>query len=132
MFKGKSGIWAVGLGLALLVGCGSNAGMLAERSRTEAAELQDACNRTALKSDETRKADALMASAAKHQKDGKDDLALQAADQAVILYRLALARRDLGENLAAVESLKASLAKDKDQLQTYQQVLEEVKATRKP
>ena len=41
-------------------------------------------------------------------------------------------RRELAETQAAVDALKASLAKDKDQLQTYQQVLEEVKAKRKP
>ena len=132
MFKAKSATWAAGLCLALLAGCGSNAGMLAERSRTEAAELQEACRRTRLQSDETRKADALVASAARNQKEGDEDAALKEADLAVSDYRLALARRELGQTLTAVESLKASLAKDQDQLHTYQQVLEEVKAKRKP
>ena len=49
-----------------------------------------------------------------------------------MLYRLALSRRELVETQASVDALKAALAKDKDQLQTYQQVLEEVKTKRKP
>ncbi len=132
MLKGKSGAWAAGLCLALLAGCGSNQALLAERSRTEAESLQDACKRTGLANEETKKADALMAAAATHQKDGAEEVALREAELAGILYRLALARRELVETQAAVDAMKASLAKDKDQLQTYQQVLQEVKAKAKP
>lgn len=147
MVKGKSG--AVGgrvrpapswsllfasafVALSLLTACGSNQALLAERSRTEAEQLQDACRRTDLANEDTRKADALMAAAAMHQKDGAEEVALREAELAGILYRLALARRELAETQAAVDAMKASLAKDKDQLQTYQQVLQEVKAKAKP
>ncbi len=49
-----------------------------------------------------------------------------------MLYRLALIRRDEAQAQSSVDALKASLAKDRDQLQTYQQVLEEVKNKRTP
>ena len=132
MFIRKSGAMAAGLCLAFLAACGSNAALLAERSRTEAEQLQDVCRRSTLANEETKKADALMAAAAKHQKDGDEEVALREADLASIYYRLALARRELAETQAAVDALKTSLAKDKDQLQTYNQVLEEVKAKAKP
>lgn len=118
--------------LALLAGCGSNQALLAERVKTEAEQLQDACRRTALANEETRKADAYVAAAAKHMQEGEAEVAQREAELAAILYRLALARRELAETQAAVEALKTSLAQDKDKLQTYQQVLEEVKAKRKP
>lgn len=135
MLKGinrASAALCLGTALALLAGCGSNAALLAERAQTEAEQLQEACRRTSLASEDTKKADALVASAVKHKKDGDDEAALREGELAVIFYRLALARRELAETQAAVEVLKSSLAKDKDQLQTYQQVLEEVKAKRKP
>jgi chromosome segregation ATPase len=132
MSIGLKGAAAAALLAALLAGCGSNAAMLAERQKTEAEQLQEACKRTALSTAETRKADGLVASAATRLKDGDEEAALREGELAAILYRLALARRELTETQAAVEALKASLAKDKDQLQTYQQVLEEVKAKRKP
>lgn len=124
---------AAGLGLLVaLTGCGSNQALLAERQRGEASELQDICRRSKLVNEDTHRADTLVASAAKHQKDGDEKAALREADRAAILYRLALARRELIETQGQVDALRSSLAKDKDQLQTYQQVLEEVKAVSKP
>lgn len=118
--------------LLALTGCGSNQALLAERHRGEASELQDICRHSNLVNEDTRRADTLVASAAKHQKDGDEKAALREADRAAILYRLALARRELIETQGQVDALRSSLAKDKDQLQTYQQVLEEVKAVSKP
>ena len=135
MSKMKSGAWAAALALALtlgLAGCGSNAALLAERSLTEAEQLQEACRRTALANAETQRADGYVTASAAHLKDGQEEVAQRESELAAILYRLALARRELAETQAAVDALKTSLAKDKDQLQTYQQVLEEVKAKRKP
>jgi chromosome segregation ATPase len=135
MSKVKSCAWVAGIGLAMILalsGCGSNAALLAERSRTEAEQLQDACRRTALANEETKQADGYLTASAAHLKDGQEEVAQRESDLASILYRLALARRELAETQAAVDALKTSLAKDQDQLQTYQQVLEEVKAKRKP
>ena len=135
MSKVKSGVRALGLALTLsllLLGCGSNAALLAGRSRTEAEQLQEVCRRTALANEETKQADGHLAASFDHLKHSREEEGLREADLAAILYRLALARRELAETQAAVDALKTSLAKDKDQLQTYQQVLEEVKAKRKP
>jgi hypothetical protein len=112
--------------------CGSNQALLTARLRTEAEELQAACRRTALSTPETKQADEHLASAVRNEKEGEDGIARREADLAVVLYRLALVRRDETQARASVYALKAALAKDRDQLQTYQQVLEEVKTKRTP
>jgi uncharacterized phage infection (PIP) family protein YhgE len=123
-----------GVALAMgLIGCGSNqALLLAERSRGEAAHLQDYCKRAGIADAETQKADASLASAAKHLKDGDEEAAAADAELAGTLYRLALSRKDLFDTQAQVDALQQGLAKDKDQLQTYQEILSEMKTVRKP
>ena len=115
-----------------LTACGSNHALLAERSRGEAGQLQEYAKRAGLDNAETRRADASLASAARHLKDGDEDEASAESDLAVTLYRLALARKELADVQAQVAALKQGLAKDKDQLQTYQEILGEMKSVRKP
>lgn len=115
-----------------LTACGSNHAMLAERSQSEATHLQGYCARAGLNNAETQRADASLASAAKHLKDGDEDEASVESDLAGTLYRLAMARKDLADVQSQVELLKKGLAKDKDQLQTYQEILGEMKSVRKP
>jgi threonine dehydrogenase-like Zn-dependent dehydrogenase len=115
-----------------LIACGSNHALLAQRSQGEAEHLQDFCKRAGLNNAETQRADAELASAAKHLKDGDEDEAAAASDLAGTLYRLALARKDLADAQSQVDLLKQGLAKDKDQLQTYQEILSEMKTVRKP
>lgn len=115
-----------------LSACGSNQAMLAERGRSEAEQLQEFSKRAGLNNAETQRADASLASATKHLKDGEDESAAAESDLAITLYRLALARKDLADLNAQVDLLKKGLAKDKEQLQTYQEILSEMKSTRKP
>ena len=128
MIKKSLGI----LALLGLVACGANHSLLVERSQTESQHLQEFCKRAEIANAETQKADSLLIASARHMKDGDEEPALEEADLATTLYHLALARRELNEVQAQVQSLKAALAKDKDQLQTYQQILEEMKIVRKP
>jgi hypothetical protein len=116
----------------MLAACGSNSAMLAQRAQSEAEQLQQYCRKANLNNPETVKADLTLASAQKNLKDGDDDAAAAESDLAVTLYRLALARKELADLQAQVENLKQGLAKDKDQLQTYQEILGEMKAVRKP
>lgn len=116
-----------------LIACGSNqALLLAQRSRGEAEHLQEYCKRSGIDNAETRRADASLASAGKHLKDGDEAEASAASDLAGTLYRLALARKDLADTQLQVDQLKQGLAKDKDQLQTFQEILSEMKTVRKP
>jgi polyhydroxyalkanoate synthesis regulator phasin len=125
----SSGFLAAAL---LLSACGSNAKLLAERSGVEATHLQEICRRGGLATDETKRADDLLAKSKAQFKDGDEEAALGQSDLAETLYRLALARKELAETQAQVESLRTALAKDQDQLQTYQEILEEMKMRRKP
>ena len=117
---------------ACLAACGSNQAQLAQRGQSESEHLQEYCKRAGLNNAETQRADASLASAAAHLKNGKDAEAVAESDLASTLYRLALARKELAEVQADVSLLKQGLAKDKDQLQTYQEILNEMKTTRKP
>jgi len=117
---------------ALLAACGSNQALLARRNQSEAQQLQQYCQKAGVKNPETVKADQTLQSAAAHLADGKEDQAASESDLAATLYRLALASKELSDTQAQVEELKKGLAKDKDQLQTYQEILSEMKATRKP
>jgi hypothetical protein len=129
MIRSILGTFAVAMSLAA---CGSNQALLAERSRGEAEHLQDYCKRAGINNAETQRGDASLASAAKHLKDGDEDEASAESDLAGTLYRLALARKELTDVQSQVELLKKGLAKDKDQLQTYQEILSEMKTVRKP
>jgi hypothetical protein len=123
----------ISLGAALwLCACGSNRPDLAERGHNEALHLQEYCKRAGINNAETQRADAYLADAAKSLKDGEGEKAADQSDLASSQYRLALARKDLAGNQAQVDSLKSGLAKDKDQLQTYQEILGEMKTVRKP
>jgi hypothetical protein len=123
------GTFAVALSLTA---CGSNQALLAERSRGEAGHLQEYCKRAGINNAETQRADAALASAARRLKDGDEDEASAESDLAGTLYRLALARKELTDVQTQVDLLKQGLAKDKDQLQTYQEILGEMKSVRKP
>lgn len=124
-----SGFLAAALGLSA---CGSSYKLIAERTGIEAAQLQDHCKRTGLATEETKRADDLLAKSRAELKDGDEESANQMADLSSTLYRLALARKELAETQAQVDALRASLTKDQDQLATYQEVLEEIKTRRKP
>lgn len=126
-----SGIGVLAAALALAA-CGSNGALLADRSRGEAEHLREYCERAGLKTAETQRADAALASANRLFKDGDEEAAHSESALAGTLYRLALAKRDLAEIGAQVDGLKRDLANDKDQLQTYQEILQEMKTVRKP
>lgn len=115
-----------------MVACGSNAALLAERGRGEAEQLQEYCKRAGLNDAETQRADALVESAGKKLKDGDEEGAMAESESAATLFRLALARKELAEAQTQVDGLNQALAKDKDQLQTYQEILQEMKTVRKP
>lgn len=116
----------------MLVGCGSNQALLAKRTQSEAQQLQEYCKKAGLKNAETAKADQYLQASAAHIADGKEDEAASESDLAATLYRLSLARKELSDVQSQVEDLKKGLARDKDQLQTYQEILAEMKAVRKP
>jgi DNA repair ATPase RecN len=117
---------------ACLSACGSNQAQLARRSQSESEHLQEYCKRAGLNDAETQRADASLASAARRLKDGDEAEAAAESELAGTLYRLSLARKELADVQAEVESLKMGLSKDKDQLQTYQEILGEMKTVRKP
>jgi len=118
--------------VALLAACGSNQALLARRTQSEAQQLQQYCRKAGLSNPETVKADQSLQSAAAHLADGKEDVAASESDLSATLSRLALARKELTDAQGQGEELKKGLGKEKDELESYQEILSEMKATRKP
>ena len=126
----------IGVGFLLaglcLAGCGSNQAMLAKRGQDEAEHLQGYCKRAGLSGADLGEGDALLAACKRLLKDGDEASSWEASEQAQIHYRLALALREQSQGQARVDALKQHLAKDQDQLRTYQEVLQEMKSRSKP
>jgi len=119
--------------LALLLGaCGSNLAFLSERSRSEALALQEECGKAQLQADELAKADGFMDESAKFQKDGKAEKARLASEEAIGLYRVALARDAQAKAEKEFAAVESTLVKDKERLATYKEILDEMKTMRKP
>lgn len=115
-----------------LMACASHKDLYAVRNRGEAEQLQDYCKRGALVDADTKRGDSLLTVANAQLKDSEIETARTDAELAALNFRLALAHRELSDVQGQVDNLNKALAKDKDQLQTYQQILEEKKSVRKP
>ncbi len=94
--------------------------------------LQEYCQKAGLKSPETIKGDSLMGLAQKNYKAEEIDVASDQADLASIYFRQAIAQKEYADQKKLAESLKSALALEQDRLSTYSEILNEMKAKRKP
>jgi hypothetical protein len=116
----------------LFSACGPNLAFLAERSQSEAQILQESCRKAGLQGQQITHANALMQESTRLSTDGKPEKARLASEEATGLYRVALAsdnKEKAEKDLVVAES---ALAKDKERLTTYKEILDEVKTMRKP
>jgi hypothetical protein len=112
--------------------CGSGPAFIAERSRSEALALKELCGRAEIQNPEISRADSLLAQSSGYWKQGEADKARQVSEEAIGLYRLALARDSKTKFEQELASAETSLAKDKERLETYREILAEMKTMRKP
>jgi len=120
------------LGAFWLSACGPNLAFLAERSRSEAQALQQLCRQGSIQAEEIAKADAMLEESSKLWKEGKAEKARMASEEAAGYYRLALSRDARGKAMKELETAEADLAKEKEKLATYKEILDEMKTMRKP
>ena len=118
---------AVGLGA-----CGPNLAFLADRSQTEAQSLQGYCLRGNLRGDEITQADSLLNRSKSLSQDGKSEQSRLASEQALGLYRMALAKAEKAKADSSLVATDSALANDKTRLAAYREILDEMKSMGKP
>ena len=117
----------------LLAACGGNPAYIAERSRAEAMGFRELTRQPpGLQGAEISRADSLVEQSAGYWKQGEAEKARLASEEAVALYQLALARDTKSRTEQELSITAAALAKDKDRLDTYREILAEMKTMRKP
>lgn len=113
------------LGSALLLaGCGSSHSLLAERKVLEAQDLRGT-------SPKGGKGEAHLSRAEKLKSEGEDEEAFGEAETAIWHFRLASARAERDAQRRRLEELQAETARDQDQLNTFQEILREMKSEKK-
>ncbi len=117
-------IWAVG--------CASNVGGLAKQRHSHAATLKEESRSANLTGVQKTLADSLVDRSAHEIKDGKNDEGLRHADLAVALYYQAYYQREVESLDKRVDFLQGQVKKDTDQLNTYKEILKEMKGISKP
>lgn len=113
-------------------GCASHKDLLARHYSEDAKALQTYTGQAGIKSLEIMQGDSLLALAVKNLKAGEKDMASDQAEIAVLYYRLAIAKQDQANQQAQFNTVKAALVQDQDKLNTYTEILNEMKAKRKP
>jgi hypothetical protein len=120
---------AVGM---LFVFCGSNYPLLRNAESSKAEQLRKYCAERNLTSRSVQDANSLVEKADSLAEAGSEEESYWAHYQAVVLYRTALAEADLEENRTLIAQLEEELAQTRQQLKTYEEVLNELDQTRAP
>ncbi len=116
---------------ALLAACSSNPPVMEERAIQEARSLKAYCANQQIQGEHVKAADALLSSA-ESRRQAKEKQVLEPAEEAVVRYRLAISVRDLQRSEAEIRQLNEALAQDQQLLDTYKEVLNDVRAMPKP
>ncbi len=112
--------------------CGPNLAFLANRSQSEAQTLQKYCSRANVQGQEIAQANTLLSQSLALSQDGKAEKSRTASEQAVGLYRVALARADKEKTEADAAAADSALGQDKTRLAAYREILDEMKSMGKP
>ena len=116
-----------------LLACSGSPGFIVERSRSEATALRELCRaRPEMNTIEIVKADSLMDESNKYFKASDLENSRLASEVAIGYYRIALARFDNAKSDKELEASEAALAKDKERLETYREIMAEMKTMKKP
>ncbi len=123
---------AILAGASLFVFCGSNYPLLGPAESSKTAQLREYCSERNLTNETVQTADALVDRADSLEKAGMNEESYWSDYRAVILYRTALAGADLEQTRATIATLEKELLQTRQQLKTYQEVLNELEKTRAP
>lgn len=125
-------ILAVGISLALMalaVSCASTRPVLSDQMVSDISSLHEECRTSGLTFPEVAKADSLFDAAGKLKAKNRQREAYQYFDYAMILYRLALVKKELVLTAERTKELEATLNAANTKIQTYEKTINDLKAT---
>jgi chromosome segregation ATPase len=112
--------------------CAPSRPLLSEQMLSDLSSLREECRTSGLTFTEVAKADSLFDTATKLKARGHQREAYHFYDYAMILYRLALVKKELVLSAERTKELEATLNAATSKLQTYEKTLNELKAERQP
>ncbi len=117
--------------LSMLAACGSQSPVLMQVSGNTAQALKAQCAQAMVQGPEIKLADSLVSSAALLAEKKKMVEAIQTYDNATVLYRIALLRREQLVAEKDIQNLEKSVSMAQSQRDTYNRVLVELKNMKK-
>ncbi|RMH73727.1 MAG: hypothetical protein D6675_01960 [Gemmatimonadetes bacterium] len=100
--------------------------------RHQAEVLQQSCAEQGVITSDVAEADALLAQAHALIQTGKNQETRKLLDRAVLLYRLALLKRDFDESEYDLDQQRRALKTIEEQLSLYKEILKQVEAEKTP
>ncbi|MBN1757231.1 MAG: hypothetical protein JW863_02870 [Chitinispirillaceae bacterium] len=125
--KRRNGLIVLTAALLLLASCAAQFPFIAPAAMSEATELKVQCGQQNPDSEACRKADSLYSVADVLLKKGKNEPAYLLLDRAIVCYRIALMNGAIAKKEKEVAVQEKALAKTREDVNAYQQVLKELK-----
>jgi len=124
----RSGIIIVtSVSAMLLSSCAAQFPFIAPEAHSEATSLKELCAARKLKTADVKLADSLYDAGSALVKKGKNEPAYRLLDRAAIHYRIALAEASIQDKEMEMEKREELLAKTKEEVAAYNQILKELK-----
>jgi hypothetical protein len=117
--------------LGLVLGCAPSRPLLTDQMVIDVSILKDQIRQSRLTFPEATKGDSLYTIAEQLRADHKERLAYHYFDYAMILYRLALVKKQLVETSEKTKELESTLNATTTKMQAYEQQINDLKASQK-
>jgi hypothetical protein len=121
-------IAAAALYAAIFVSCSSQYPLLSTQEEFKARELKEYCAKNGINSPAAVTADSLYTQSVKVPKKDADEKSLLLMELATTYYTLAISQFEVAQSKAEIRRLEQSLVKERDKLDTYQKVLNELES----
>ncbi len=115
-----------------LVACSSGRQLMADQSLNEGFQLRDYCKQRGLKTPSVTHADSILKAAQSHIQSGDEEIGYWQAEEASLRFELAIQEARRIESQEQLQAEKTRMSHDRDQYDTYRQILEEVQSKRTP
>jgi hypothetical protein len=114
--------------LSLALSCAGSRSVLSEQMVSDISSLHEECRSSGLTFPEVAKADSLFDAATKLKAKNRNREAYHYFDYAMILYRLALVKKELVLTAERTKELEATLNAANSKIETYEKAINDMKA----
>jgi hypothetical protein len=126
--KQKTGVlFVMSAVLFLLASCAAKFPFIASATLSEATELKVLCGEQKFTGAEVTTADSLYKQGSVMVEKGKDEIAFNLLDRAVVYYRIALTKSAIAKKEGQIAKEEQALSKTREDVSAYKQVLKELK-----